>query len=292
MDQGSNRKNSALLKLWRRIPLPVRAIAMGLAVSTLGIAVWQVLAFTIPMPFSFSLMAFLLVVYLMFFSGKWGPPGTKGIRAEFFRSTNLTGKTWIIAICAALIIVFIEQAGLVVTFRILEFPSELFREEYNFLELMPEWAGWLVIIMISLVAGICEEVGFRGYMQYPLERRYGPFAAVTIVSVVFVLVHLHQAWSAPIIIHIFVISALFGVLAYRSSSLLPGIIGHVIMDIFNFSFWWSDLGNRFDKKPIASTGIDTHFLLWFLGLIISLIIFFILLRLLGNTEEYHHPPNE
>lgn len=274
MDQRSNRNNNVLLKLWRLIPFPVRAIAMGLAVSTLGITVWQILAFTIPMPFSFLLMAFLLVVYLMFFSGRWGFSSTKRTRAEYFRNKHLTGKIWIIAMCAALLIVFIEQAGLVVTFRILEFPSALFREEYSFLEQMPDWAAWLVIIMISLVAGICEEVGFRGYMQFPLEKQYGPILAVAMVSSIFVLVHLHQAWSAPIIIHIFVISALFGVLAYRASSLIPGIIGHVIMDIFNFSFWWSDLGNQFDKKPIASTGIDTHFVLWCVALLLAMYLFF------------------
>ena len=152
---------------------------------------------------------------------------------------------WILTIIAALLIVLIEQSGLVVTFRIIEFPAETFREEYSFLDGIPGWAGWLVVIMISAVAGISEEIGFRGYMQLPLEKKYHPAIAISIVSIIFVLVHIHQAWSAPILFHIFMISALFGTLAYVSGSIIPGIIGHIIMDVFNYKCMF--LGHSWDR---------------------------------------------
>jgi len=140
------------------------------------------------------------------------------------------------------------------------------------------WAAWLVVIMISAVAGICEEIGFRGYMQVPIEKKYGPFAAISIVSVVFVLVHLHQAWSGPILIQIFFISVLFGSIAYYSGSLIPGIIAHIIMDVFNFSFWWTKIGWQFDKETIYKTGMDLQFLIWSLIFIFSIALFVLLLR--------------
>ena len=134
--------------------------------------------------------------------------------------------------------------------------------------------------MISAVAGICEEVGFRGYMQVPLEKRYGPLVAISIVSVVFVLVHLHQAWSGPVLFQIFFLSVLFGSIAFYSGSLIPGIVAHIVMDICNFSFWWTKLGSQFDKKTIGETGIDNHFVLWSVIFTLSLISFiFILSRL-------------
>ncbi len=68
---------------------------------------------------------------------------------------------WILSLLAAAMIVLIEQSGMVFTFRIFEFPADSFLEEYVFVTNLPTWAAWLVVIMISLVAGISEETGFR-----------------------------------------------------------------------------------------------------------------------------------
>ena len=176
-------------------------------------------------------------------------------------------------------------AGLVITFRLIEFPAEIFAKEYAFLDQVPAWAGWLYIIMISLVAGVAEETGFRGYMQVPLEKKYSRAISISIVSVIFVLVHLHQAWSGPILVHIFFISVLFGMIASYSGSLIPGILAHFIMDICNFSFWWSDLGGQFDKQPLSVSGTDIHFILWLTVFAVTLISFIFIMRGLGALDE-------
>ena len=64
-----------------------------------------------------------------------------------------------------------------------------------------------------------------------------------------------------------------GVLAYVSGSLIPSMIGHIVMDIFNFSYWWSDVAGKFDRLPIMETGIDSHFILWTLILVVSIFMF-------------------
>jgi len=259
---------SSLLEFWNKVPLVIRALLLGFLISTIGVLCWSVVATIIPMPWSVILMIILLVIYIAFFSGRWWWDKTKSFRSINFRLVKLNGKTWFFGLMAALLIVIIEQSGLVVTFRLIEFPAERFTSEYAFLESVPLWAAWLVIVMISAVAGICEEIGFRGYMQKPLEDRYGPLVAIGIVSVMFVVVHLHQAWSGPLIVHIFFISVLFGTLAYTTGSIIPGIIAHFIMDICNFSFWWSGLGWQFHNNPISKTGIDQQFIMW--GLIFLL----------------------
>jgi len=128
-------------------------------------------------------------------------------------------------------------------------------------------------MMGSVVAGICEETGFRGYMQLPLEKKYGPVAAIIITSIVFTLIHLSHSWAAPILPHIFFASVLLGILAYKTGSLIPGIIGHSILDIFDYSVWWSDIAGGFHKQTIFRTGADFHFTIWSLIFIVAFFAF-------------------
>ena len=284
MEKKKSNTKELISLTWYRLPVVIRAIITGFAVSSLGVGTWALMGTTLPLPWPFILMIAFLWAYLRFFSGHWGSLGSRKNRAILFRRTLLPRRIWMLSLLAAALIVLIEQSGLVVTFRILEFPAEKFLVEYDFVNALPTWVAWLVVIMISVVAGICEETGFRGYMQVPMEKRYSPFLSIAIVSVVFVLVHLHQAWSGPILVQIFLISALFGSIAYYSGSLIPGIIAHIIMDVFNFSFWWTDLGGQFHRKTIHQTGMDSHFILWSLAFVLSVTLFIAILRKIAQSK--------
>ena len=179
-----NNKDSFVKRNWNKIPLVFRAIILGFIISTIGVISWGLLATFIPMPWSFILMMALLWVYVKYFSGSWNPENTKLLRKQNFRKSKLSLNAWLLSIVGVILIVLIEQSGLIVTFRLMEFPAERFSQEYSFLENVPAWAAWMVVIMISAVAGICEEIGFRGYMQVPLEKKYGPLKAISIVSII------------------------------------------------------------------------------------------------------------
>ena len=278
-------KKSTISKIWNKAPLIIRSIILGFTISTIGVLTWSVLATFVPLPWSFILMMAFLWFYIKYLSGSWNPKHTKLLRKQNFRNPKLSLNAWFLSIVGITLIVLIEQSGLIVTFRLMEFPAERFSREYSFLENVPAWAAWLVVIMISAVAGICEEIGFRGYMQVPLEKKYGPLMAISIGSIIFVIVHLHQAWSGPIIFQIFFISVLFGSIAYYSNSLIPGIIAHFIMDICNFSFWWSKLGHQFDKKTILETGIDYHFIIWNGTFLISIGLFIYVMSRLKSIKN-------
>jgi membrane protease YdiL (CAAX protease family) len=91
----------------------------------------------------------------------------------------------------------------------------------------------------------------------------------------FVVAHLNQAWVAPpILVLLFTMGAVWGILAHAAGSLIPAIISHAVADIFNFSYWWTDIAGSFDKRPIAETGIDSHFVTWVVVLVVSLTLFF------------------
>jgi membrane protease YdiL (CAAX protease family) len=191
---------------------------------------------------------------------------------------------WKWGLVSALSLVAIWQAGLIVTFRIVEFPGDVMTAGYD-LAGAPLWAAWLMVVMTSLVAGICEETGYRGYMQRPIENRHGPVAAIGLVSALFLVIHLPQAWAPPLLVHIFALSVLLGVLAYASGSLIPGILAHFALDIFNFSYWWTDLAGRYTHRPIAETGIDTHFIIWGIMLLAAVGLFvFSIWKVMGNRN--------
>lgn len=213
-------------------------------------------------------MVGVLWIYWKYFSGSWWPKTTAQIRREYFRATKLSPRVWKWSLIAALLFVVVFESSWVVTFRIVEFPAEAFALGIDFSP-FPIWQVWFFIVLAAAVAGITEEVGFRGYMQVPLEKRYGPLAGITIVAIMFVIAHLNQAWAPSVLFHFFVTGVFAGALAYASGSLIPGIIGHTILDIVNFSYWWTDIAGKFEYRPIAETGIDSHFIVWVLIFIAS-----------------------
>src|SRR6202046_809418 len=111
-------------------------------------------------------------------------------------------------------------------------------------------------------------------MQGPLEKTYGVAIAIVITSFVFTAIHLSHSWAPPIWPHIFFASVLLGILAYHTGSLIPGIIRHAILDIFDYSVWWTDITGGFQKRTIFQTGIDLQFMLWLLIFLTALFGFF------------------
>jgi membrane protease YdiL (CAAX protease family) len=272
-DKTRQHSDSAMLRFWQRIPVVIRAIVSGLFVFAIaGSVARMVVLVLIPAPWSVVVMGGVLWAYWKYFSGSWWPKSTAEARSNRFRATGLSAGVWKWILMAAMLVVVVFESGFVVTFRILEFPAEAWALGYDF-SAAPLWLAWLLVVMAALVAGITEEVGFRGYMQVPLERRYGSVVGITIVSIVFVVFHLNQAWAPPVLFLLFAISVMWGILAYTSGSLIPGMISHTVADIFNFSYWWTDVAGTFDKRPIAETGIDAHFVVWVLVFVASVALF-------------------
>lgn len=275
--ENSNYPSNAFGRMWMKVPLVVRSVLLGFGVSTLGIGIWTIVATTIAPPWSILVMVVILILFWRYFSGKWNPSNTQAFRRFCVRQINLKRPVWSWGLLAAFSIFIFLNTCLMLTFRLVEFQPHIFKT-LSYLNDLPAWQAWSLILGISLVAGICEEIGFRGYMQTPIEQKYGPVAGIAITSLVFVLVHLHQAWSGGILVQIFVISSMIGYLAYATNSLLPGIIAHVTFDIINVSYWWSDVIGTFDHKPIGMTGIDNHFIITVVVFLLSTVLFMVAIR--------------
>jgi membrane protease YdiL (CAAX protease family) len=283
-DMPNHLFDHTVVRFWFRIPLAIRAILIGLFVSTIGTTAWPVIGTLIPPPISILIMIVFFWLYWKYFSGSWWPKITVEARSNSFRSIKLSPNLWKWGLVAAALFVILAQSSFVITFRLIDFPAESFTSGYN-VDTLPLWLAWLFVVMSSLVAGIFEETGFRGYMQVPLEEHYGPGVGVTIVSILFIVVHLHQTWLPPLLFQIFALSVLLGILAYKSGSLIPGMIAHVAMDIFNFSYWWTDIAGRFNMRTIFETGIDFHFLLMSLVFVTSTVLFFITIGKISGARK-------
>lgn len=80
----------------------------------------------------------------------------------------------------------------------------------------------VLAIVATLVAPLCEEVAFRGYLQTTILARRTPAVAVAGSTFLFALIHLDPVRFPALL----VLGALFGWLAWRSGSLWPAIAAH------------------------------------------------------------------
>jgi membrane protease YdiL (CAAX protease family) len=256
---------------WTKLPISLRTIVSGLFLAVISLNVWPVLLAILPMPLAaFAEVAFLLS--FLWWAGGGGPPrSTRSDRAASFRSGKLSVQRWVWGLCAALFFAVAVHASIVLLFRFVPFPVATFRNGYDLSFIHSQILKWTAILISAVSAGICEEIGFRGYMQQPIERRSGVLPAVLISSLFFMAVHLTKAWATLGMIPIvFGAGFLLGLLAWSARSLLPGIIGHIVMDIGLFAYWWTGIAGEFSARTIRQTGIDRPFVIALFTSVISL----------------------
>jgi membrane protease YdiL (CAAX protease family) len=99
--------------------------------------------------------------------------------------------------------------------------------------LLPQSAIEIVLwIGVSISAGICEEIVFRGYFQKQFAAYTGSiFAGVLLQGIVFGLGHSYQGVKQVIIIS--VLGILYGWFAAWRKSLRPAMMAHAWTDIYS-----------------------------------------------------------
>lgn len=251
---------------WARLPLMVRAVIMGLLVCLPAANVITALAAGIGMS-SISAMeivggteAVFLLTYLWWTRGGGPPRSSRTARAALARAGAFSLTQWIWGIAGALAFAITIHAAMVLVFRLVPFPAAAFHKGYDFSAIPSPALKWIAVVLAAASAGITEETGFRGYMQQPIEQRHGPFVAILVSTLFFLLAHLNQSWAVPAMNPVgILVAVLLGLLAWSSGSLIPGIIGHTVMDIGLFAYWWTGIAGTFTARPISETGIDALF---------------------------------
>ena len=176
------------------------AVAMGL--SHLGVAMDMTAMTSLAMVASTLVMTWHLIHF-----------GYVKLAADRYREVSLSALgVSIVFIFTAMYVLnlLIEQVGI---------PNTL---EDTFLDMSRNPLG---VISMALLAPILEEFLFRGAIQgYLLTNGNKPWVAITIASLIFGVVHMNPA-QIPFA---FLLGMMFGWLYYRTGSLLPGIVGHIL----------------------------------------------------------------
>jgi len=100
----------------------------------------------------------------------------------------------------------------------------------------------LLLILIGPMAGLAEELFFRGYMQTRLRQRWRPWPAILVTAGAFGLLHLDPFHS----VFAFLVGILLGWIAEKAGTILPSIVAHV----FNNTVW--ALGVSFFPGPFTA----------------------------------------
>jgi hypothetical protein len=147
----------------------------------------------------------------------------------------------------------------------------------------PMWTVLGVAFAVSLTAGVTEEAGLRGYLQGPLERRYGLWFAVLLTGVIFWAIHLGKDWVG--LPHLFFhvgVSVAVGVLTSFSGSIRPAVLVHTAVDMIAlpiYAFRPSGIWELMTARPIAETGWR-----WGDALLIGLVAVFACVTVLTLTR--------
>jgi len=270
---------------WATLPVSLRAIITGILIALIPANVWPPLLLSLGVPLAATIEVVFLGLYVWWASGGGPPERTRPARGVAFRRGALSPAQCFWGVIAAFSFAATVHAAIVLLFRFVPFPIEAFRHGYNFSFIPSLPLRWIAVVVSATSAGICEETGFRGYMQQPIERRHGAPIAILVSSFFFMLLHLTKAWAmvgmVPIV---FGAGVLLGLLAWSSGSLIPGMIGHVVMDIGLFGYWWTGIAGDFSVRPISETGVDRPFLITCAVLATTLIIALLAARRLRRTR--------
>ena len=97
--------------------------------------------------------------------------------------------------------------------------------------LLPQTGGESVAwIVVSITAGICEELVYRGYLQRQLWSLTKSLSiAILLQTIVFACSHIYQGWRSAAVTAIF--GLVFGLLAAWRRSIIPGAIAHSLIDV-------------------------------------------------------------
>jgi membrane protease YdiL (CAAX protease family) len=98
-------------------------------------------------------------------------------------------------------------------------------------QLMPRTGTEVVLYcLLSLTAGFCEELIFRGYLQRQFTAlTQASVGGIILQGIAFGAGHAYQGWKFTLVIAVY--GTTFGLLAQWRRSLRPGMIAHSVQDV-------------------------------------------------------------
>jgi uncharacterized protein len=122
------------------------------------------------------------------------------------------------------------------------------------------WKDYLIVgFGVVVIAAVCEESLFRGFMQVSFEAHGNVTRAVLITSLFFAVAHFNPWWMVQILI----LGVVLGFISWRSGSSFPGMMIHGINNALALaaggdttgSKWaWYNTGNHVSPAVLVGAG--------------------------------------
>ena len=254
------------------------AVLHGVAVLFAGNLVWGLLLAPLNLkvltivPWAAVPMAAYLWLYWQYIGGRLGPAATAERRRESLRANPLTREVWALAIVSGLTGFGALLVLTAVMARLMPMPASA---PIVFPAAMPQATAAVLLTMASVVAGVTEEAAFRGYMQGPLEQRYGLATAIAVNGAAFGLLHFpnHPEAVVQMLPYYIAVAAVYGGLTWATNSILPAVALHVGGDIWSLGRLWitgRPEWQRTENPPplVWVSGPDASFL-WACALLVA-----------------------
>lgn len=246
-------KNS-MSKIWTKLPVVLRAILSGLAVTLSLIVPWGVLyqaniRSTLNTPWCVAVIGVYLVFWWKIVS-KYFRINTGNDLVNITKTKNPVPYTvWGWSFLAGSLVTAALYIMLLLTMQVFKLDTT---KTFDFSKIT--FVPFIVYALAaSLVASLAEEAGYRGYMQSTLLNKYNFIYAATIVAVVFSISHLLNSGSIYFTGIYIIASANYSFLTKATKSILPAIILHFLIDFLSYCSIWATRGNA------ASGGLNVSF---------------------------------
>jgi membrane protease YdiL (CAAX protease family) len=219
------------------------AVVTGIGVLLAGNLPWVAalaplnLRFLPGLPWAVVPMAIYLWIYWRYIGGRLGSDPGAETRRTLLRANPVPADTWPLAMVTGLVGFGALLSLIAVMARLVTMPEA---PPMNVPAGMPMPTVVLLLIMSSIVAGVTEEAGFRGYMQGPIERRYGLAVAILVNGAMFGLLHFtnHPEAVVPMLPYYIAVAAVYGGIVWATDSILPSLVLHAGGDVWSLTRLW------------------------------------------------------
>jgi membrane protease YdiL (CAAX protease family) len=215
----------------------VEAVLIGMLVVLVGtiprnLAFAANLRYYTSVPWAVPLTAVYLWLFWRYLNGAGPPASTAAERRRSLRATPVPGGVWAWALLAGSLGIIALVLALRVANRLVVLPQQQLPD----LAQVPTVTVLSLLLMAAPVAGIVEEAAFRGYMQGPIERRYGLAVAILITGTMFAVAHLD--FTLILWPYYVAVAAIYGTVTYLTSSILPAVVLHTAGNVYsNLDLW-------------------------------------------------------
>jgi len=178
-------------------------------------------------PWAVPLVALYLWGFWRYLGGVGPPEGSAAFRRRGLRANRVTGRAWAWALTAG----GLGIVALVFALRLANRLVALPQQELPDLSHVPQLTVVGLIVAAAPIAGVVEEVAFRGFMQGPIESRYGLTVAILITGTMFAVAHLD---FAPVLWPYYVaVAAVYGTVTHWTDSILPAVVLHTLGNTYS-----------------------------------------------------------